>query len=87
MKKLVLLLVVFLIPVNLFAIEKITSKAEKQELVRAILLNGYVCNSSNEANYIRQTKLGLMFQVFCDTDTFVFRVILTPSNRYIVKPW
>ena len=87
MKKLVLLLVVFLIPVNLFAIEKVTNKAEKQELVRAILLNGYVCNSSNEANYIRQTEGGLMYQVFCDDNTYVYRVILTPMNRYIVETW
>ena len=87
MKKLVLLLVVFLIPVNLFALEEITSKSEKRKLVRAILLNGYVCSSSNEANYIRQTEAGLMYQVFCDNDTYVFRVILTPNNRYIVEPW
>ena len=87
MKKLALLLVMFLIPANLFAIEKITSNAKKQKLVRVILLNGYVCSSSNEVNYIRQTEEGLVYQVFCDDDTYVFRVILTPNNRYIVEPW
>jgi hypothetical protein len=87
MKKLVLLLVVFLIPVNLFALEEITSKSKKRKLVRAILVNGYVCSSSNEANYIRQTEGGLMYQVFCDDNTYVYRVILTPMNRYIVETW
>ena len=87
MKKLVLLLVVFLIPVNLFALEEIKSKSEKRKLVRAILVNGYVCSSSNEANYIRQTEGGLMYQVFCDDNTYVYRVILTPMNRYIVETW
>jgi len=87
MKKLVLLLVVFLIPVNLFALEEITSKSEKRKLVRAILVNGYVCSSSNEANYIRQTEGGLMYQVFCDDNTYVYRVILTPMNRYIAETW
>ena len=86
MKKLVLLLVVFLIPVNLFALREITSKSEKRKLVRAILVHGYVCSSSNEANYIRQTEGGLMYQVFCDDNTYVYRVILTPDDRYIVKP-
>ena len=87
MKKLVLLLVVFLVPVNLFALEEIKSKSEKRKLVRAILVNGYVCSSSNEANYIRQTEGGLMYQVFCDDNTYVYRVILTPMNRYIVETW
>jgi hypothetical protein len=87
MKKMVLLLVVFLIPVNLFALEEIKSKSEKRKLVRAILVNGYVCSSSNEANYIRQTEGGLMYQVFCDDNTYVYRVILTPMNRYIVETW
>ena len=87
MKKLVLLLVVFLIPVNLLAIQKITNYEKKQKLVRVILLNGYVCSSSNEVNYIRQTEGGLMYQVFCDDNTYVYRVILTPMNRYIVETW
>ena len=87
MKKLVLLLVVVLIPVNLFALREITSKSEKRKLVRAILVHGYVCSSSNEANYIRQTEGGLMYQVFCDDNTYVYRVILTPMNRYIVETW
>ena len=87
MKKLVLLLVVLLIPANLFALKEITSKSEKRKLVRLILANGYVCNPSIEANYIRQTKAGLMYQVFCDDNTYVFKVILTPRDRYIVEPW
>ena len=87
MKKLVLLIVVLLIPVNLLAIQKITDGAKKRKLERVILLNGYVCNSSNEVNYIRQTEGGLMYQVFCDDNTYVYRVILTPMNRYIVETW
>ena len=86
MKKLVLILIVVLIPVNLFAIKKITSNAEKRKLVRVILMNGYVCRSCNEANYIRQTEAGLVYQVCCDNDTYVYRVILTPDDRYITKP-
>ena len=87
MKKLVLILIVVLIPVNLFAIKKITSNAEKRKLVRVILMNGYVCRSCNEANYIRQTEAGLVYQVCCDNDTYVYRVILTPMNRYLVETW
>jgi hypothetical protein len=87
MKKLVLLLVVLLIPANLFALKKITNEAQRQELAKAIRMNDYVCSSSNKANYIRQTTTGLVYQVFCNNDTFVFRVVLTPRDRYIAEPW
>jgi hypothetical protein len=87
MKKLVLLLVVFLIPVNLFALQKITNEAERQELAKAIRMNDYVCCYRNKAYYIRQPTTGLVYQVFCNNDTFVFRVVLTPRDRYIAEPW
>jgi len=87
MKNLILVFILLLIPVYSFAFTEITDKHRKQVFRDLILANNYDCRFCNKIFVYGKSQRGIVFKAVCNNWEFMYRVILTPNNKFIIKPW
>jgi hypothetical protein len=87
MKKPVFLLVMFLVPLNSIALEKVTDVNLKQKFSENIRISGNICNSCTDVYVIGKDYRGSVYRIICNNNLLAYTLTVTPTGKYIVKPW
>jgi hypothetical protein len=58
-----------------------------QDLPASIRVSGFVCHHISSGRQIGRTERGTVVRILCDFDTRPYRVLVTPQNRLVIRPW
>ena len=61
-------------------------QAQLIDMANAIQAKGYNCWSANSGRFVKETHFGLEFRVMCNDDQLRYKVTLTPSYDFIIRP-